>query len=92
MELEWDEIKNGANIKKHGISFEDAESAFFDENAVEIFDELNSNAEIRFQIIALSSVRLLFVAFTIRGEEKIRIISARKADAKQANIYNEYKR
>lgn len=92
MEFEWDEIKNAANIKKHGISFEEAESAFFDENAVEIFDELNSNAEIRFQIIALSSVRLLFVAFTIRGEEKIRIISARKADAKQAKIYNEYKR
>ncbi|MCP9494836.1 MAG: BrnT family toxin [Pyrinomonadaceae bacterium MAG19_C2-C3] len=89
MEFEWDEDKNVENIKKHGVSFEEAELAFQDENAVELFDELNSDEEIRFQIIALSPARLLFVAFTIR-EENIRIISARKADAKQVKIYNEY--
>ena len=73
------------------MTFEEAELAFQDPNAVEIFDELNSDEEIRFQIIALSPTRLLFVAFTIR-EEKIRIISARKADANQVKIYNEYNR
>ncbi|MBA3634604.1 MAG: BrnT family toxin [Acidobacteria bacterium] len=91
MEFEWDENKNAENFKKHGVSFEEAEKAFEDENAVELFDELNSDTEIRFQIIALSSKRLLFVAFTVR-KEIIRIISARKADAKQVKIYNEYNR
>jgi uncharacterized DUF497 family protein len=91
MEFEWDKEKAVANFKKHGVSFEEAELAFEDENAIEIFDELNSDEEIRFQIIALSPIRLLFVAFTAR-EEKIRIISARKASAKQVKIYNEYNR
>ena len=91
MEFEWDENKNVENIKKHRVKFEEAAKAFADKNAVELFDELNSESEIRLQIIALSPVRLLLVSFTIR-EERIRIISARKADAKQTKIYNEYKR
>jgi hypothetical protein len=91
MEFEWDKEKAVANFKKHGVSFEEAEIAFEDENAVEIFDELNSAEEPRFQIIALSPIRLLFVAFTIR-ERRIRIISARKANTKQVKIYNEYNR
>ena len=73
------------------MSFAEAEKAFEDENAIELFDELNSNSEIRLQIIALSPVGLLFVAFTVRGET-IRLISARKANAKQAKIYNQYNR
>lgn len=92
MEFEWDENKNAENFKKHGVGFQEAKKAFEDENAVELFDELNSESEIRFQIIALSPKRLLFVAFTVREEEKIRIISARKADAKQTKIYNDYNR
>lgn len=91
MEFEWDEDKAKSNEKKHGITFEEAELSFQDENAVEIFDELNSDEEIRFQIIALSPMRLLFVAFTL-SEEKIRILSARKADAKHMKIYNEFNR
>ena len=91
MEFEWDKEKAVANFRKHGVSFEEAELAFQDENAVELFDELNSEEENRYQIIALSPIRLLFVAFTVR-EEKFRIISARKADAKQVKIYNEYNR
>ena len=91
MEFEWDEAKNAENFQKHRVKFEEAAKAFADENAVELFDELNSESEIRFQIIAFSPARLLFVSFTIR-EEKIRIISARKADAKQTKTYNEYKR
>jgi uncharacterized protein len=91
MEFEWDEDKAKLNEKKHGVTFQEAELAFEDESAVEIYDDLNSDEEIRFQIIALSPVRLLFVAFTLR-EEKIRIISARKANAKQVKIYNEFNR
>ncbi len=91
MEFEWDENESVENIKKHDVSFEEAKKAFEDENAVELFDELNSTSEIRYQIIALSPKRLLFVAFTVR-KEIVRIISARKADAKQTKIYNEYNR
>ncbi len=91
MEFEWDKEKAKANFKKHGVSFEEAELAFDDKNAVEILDELNSAKEVRYQIVGLSPTRLLFVAFTIRGGN-IRIISARKANAKQVKIYNEYNR
>ncbi len=91
MEFDWDEEKAKANFKKHGVSFEEAELAFDDENAVEILDELNSDKETRYQIIRTFVDSLLFVAFTVRSEN-IRIISARKATAKQAKIYNEYNR
>jgi uncharacterized protein len=88
MEFEWDKEKAIANFKKHGVSFEEAALAFFDENAVELFDEMNSEDEIRYQLIGISNTRLIFVAYTARNE-KIRIISARKANAKQIRIYNE---
>ncbi|MCY7345548.1 MAG: BrnT family toxin [Pyrinomonadaceae bacterium] len=70
------------------MSFEEAALAFFDENAVELFDEANSEVEIRYQLIGISNTRLIFVAYTERNE-KVRIISARKANAKQMRIYNE---
>ena len=88
MEFEWDKAKAKANLRKHGVSFEEAALAFFDDNAVELFDETNSDAEIRYQLIGISNTRLLFVAYTERVE-KIRIISARKANAKHIRIYNE---
>ncbi len=88
MEFEWDKEKANENFKKHGVSFEEAALAFFDENAVELFDELNSEAEIRYQLVGISITRLIFVAYTERNE-KIRIISARKANAKQIRFYNE---
>ena len=88
MEFEWDPLKASINLKKHGISFAEAVEAFFDKNAVEIFDEISSEVEIRYQLIAISRLRLLFVVYTER-DEVIRIISARKANEKQARIYNE---
>lgn len=88
MEFEWDKEKAKANFLKHGVSFEEAAFAFFDENAIELFDELNSDEEIRYQLIGISETRLIFVAYTAR-DETIRIISARKANARQIKIYNE---
>ncbi|MEO8072083.1 MAG: BrnT family toxin [Acidobacteriota bacterium] len=88
IEFEWDPEKEKANFSKHGVSFEEAALAFFDDNAVELYDEKNSEEEIRYQIIGISNTRLLFVPYTERNE-KIRIISARKATAKQIRIYNE---
>lgn len=91
MEFEWDKEKAKANLNKHGVSFEEAALAFYDENAVELFDELNSDSEIRYQIIGISNTRLIFVAYADRNE-KIRIISARKANARHIEIYNEQNR
>jgi uncharacterized protein len=93
--FDWDENKEKENIRKHQVTFAEAAKAFSDENAVDILDELNSDYEIRYQIIALSPFRLLFVAYTIRQQESedvYRIISARRANAKQARYYNEYNR
>ena len=88
MEFEWDPKKAAENLRKHGISFVEAAEAFFDENAVDLFDDINSDNEIRYQIVGISRRRLLLVAYTDR-DETIRIISARKANAKQVRIYNE---
>lgn len=90
MEFEWDPRKAAANLKKHGVGFDEAAEAFFDENAVELFDESNSEEELRYQLVGLSSTRLLFVVYTVRAEI-VRIISARKASAKQLEFYNEQK-
>ena len=88
MEFEWDPRKAAENGKKHGVTFDEASLAFFDPNAVEFFDELNSDEEIRFQLIGISVTRLLFVGYTVR-DDRIRIITARKANAKQTQYYNE---
>ena len=95
MKFDWDENKEKENIRKHRITFDEAEQAFADENAVDLFDELNSDDETRYLIIALSPIRLLFVSYTIRqadDEETIRIISARKADKGEVEIYNDQNR
>jgi uncharacterized DUF497 family protein len=92
MEFEWDKEKAKANFIKHRVSFEEAELAFDDEYGIEEFDELNSGEEIRFRLIALSPIRLLFVSYTIREEEIIRLISARKATAIERKFYNDARR
>lgn len=91
MEFEWDEAKAEENYRKHLVRFEDAVKAFDDPNAVELLDILNSDSEIRYQLIGLTERSLLFVAFSERNEN-IRIFSARKATSKQIRIYNERKR
>jgi uncharacterized DUF497 family protein len=91
MKFEWDKEKAKANFKKHGVSFEEAELAFEDEYGIERIDEFNSEQEIRYRLIALSPIRLLFVSYTIRNEEFIRIISARKATTAERKFYNNAK-
>jgi uncharacterized protein len=90
--FDWDENKEKENIRKHQVTFDEASKAFSDRNAVDILDELNSDSEIRYQIVGLSPFRLLFVSYTIREDENgeiFRLISARKANAKQTRYYNE---
>lgn len=88
MDFEWDTNKAAENIKKHdGISFEEATLAFFDEWAIEEYDDSHSDiSETRFVLIGLAGFRLLRVAFTVR--EKIRIISAEKARPYEERAYN----
>ena len=79
--FDWDNEKNIANQKKHGISFEDAQSVFVDENALMIHDPDHSGDEDRFILLGLSaSIRLMVVCHCYREDDDvIRIISARKA-------------
>ena len=81
IKFEWDVAKSESNSKKHGVSFEEAQSVFYDEFAVQFFDEQNSNVEDRFLMLGFSDeARLLIVCHCERNQgNNIRIISARKA-------------
>ena len=89
MKFEWDENKNQINKKKHGISFEEASSVFFDEEAILKPDPDHSEVEDRFLLLGLSAdVKVLVVVHCYRGEnETIRIISARKANKREVQDY-----
>jgi len=75
----WDDDKAARNWRDHGVSFEMARDAFTDPFAVEWLDLEQDPSEERYAMIAMVENRLLFVAYTIRGD-RIRIISARKAE------------
>ncbi len=89
LRFEWDERKNKANQKKHGVSFEEARTAFLDENARLVDDPDHSGEEDRFILLGLSiRLRILVVCHSYRKEEEaIRIISARKATAAERREY-----
>lgn len=88
----WDFKKNSANIKKHGISFEEAKSVFYDDNARLIHDPDHSDEEERFLLLGLSErLNILIVCHCYREEnEMIRIISARKATRNEKKQYQEF--
>ncbi|MCD4728187.1 MAG: BrnT family toxin [Pirellulales bacterium] len=85
----WDEKKNRANRRKHGVSFEEAQTAFFDERAKVFFDPDHSEDEDRFILLGVSfRLRVLVVCHCYRENDKvIRIISARKADRSEQEDY-----
>jgi uncharacterized protein len=87
--FEWDEDKSETNRKKHGISFKEAESSFYDVNAKLIHDPEHSEDEDRFILMGMSiNVRVLTVCHCYReNEEVIRIISARKATKRETEQY-----
>jgi len=87
--FEWDSNKARGNIETHGISFDEASTAFGDPLSLTIHDPLHSNEEDRFILLGKSGKnRLLVVIHTERGEN-IRIISARKATKKERKQYEE---
>ena len=89
LRFEWDESKNKKNIRKHGVSFEEAQSVFFDEQALLIADPEHSEIEDRFVLLGLSAkLRLLLVCHCFEADDaRIRIISCRKASKKESNWY-----
>lgn len=85
----WDDSKYRGNQKKHGVAFEEAMTAFTDENARVMHDREHSDDEDRFVLLGFSAkLRLLVVCHTYR-KDKIRIISARRANKKERNQYGE---
>lgn len=91
LRFSWDDEKHRQNQFKHGISFEEAESVWFDPLAVEYFDHLHSIGEDRMIRIGNSfKNRILLVAFKEESEhETIRLISARKATSAERRFYEE---
>ena len=87
--FEWDTHKEKLNQKKHGVSFIEAQSIFYDEHAVQFFDDAHSShTEERFLMLGISSNQhLLLVCHCVRNKNTIRIISARKATRTESNLY-----
>ena len=89
IEFEWNERKASENEKKHGVSFEEAKSVFYDEFATQ-FEDLDTEDEERFLLLGLSNLsRILVVVHCERGKEGdlIRLISARKATKNERKSY-----
>lgn len=89
LDFEWDARKATSNEKKHGITFEEAKTAFFDEQAIVYHDPDHSDDEDRFILLGTSyKLNQIVVCHCFReGETKIRIISARPADKTESKEY-----
>ena len=86
--FQWDDRKAASNFVDHGVTFDAARDVFRDPFAVEQLDDRKNYGEDRFTIIGVARGRLLFVAYTMRGET-IRIISARSAEPHERREYHE---
>jgi uncharacterized DUF497 family protein len=93
VQFEWDLQKARANLQKHDVSFDEAVTVFNDSAAV-IFDDETHSAEEHREIIIGNSIlnRLLVISFTERDDERLRIISARKATKLERRDYEENKK
>lgn len=87
--FEWDVVKAKANVRKNGVAFEEAQTVFYDEFAIQFFDEEHSAGEERFLLLGMSTgARLLLVCDCEReAGDTIRIISARKATPCESAFY-----
>jgi len=89
LRFEWDPAKAEENIRNYGVSFEEAQTVFYDDFAREFYDDKHSEQEDRFLLLGLSlKLRLVMVCYCYRENESvIRIISTRKATANEARFY-----
>jgi len=89
MQVEFDPHKAATNLRKHGVPLEEAEGSLLDPMALVREDE-NAEGEMRFVLVGMSREgRLLTVCYTLRDEETIRLISARRATRKEERQYAE---
>lgn len=89
MEFEWDESKAEANLRKHGVPFDEAGSVFGDPLAITYFDPAHSDEEDRFLTIGMSQEgRIVILSHTDRGD-RIRILSAREATRGERKGYED---
>jgi uncharacterized protein len=87
MDIEWDAGKAAANFKKHRVRFEEAATSLLDPLAL-VQEDDTSEGEARWVLVGMSAnARLLIVVYTLRDENRIRLISARKATRKEATYY-----
>jgi uncharacterized DUF497 family protein len=90
MQFEWDEEKSIINKRKHRISFELAQLVFYDINRIETYDGRKQPDEDRWATIGVAEFNTLYVVYTVRGyDDTLRIISARKANAKEERAYRQ---
>jgi uncharacterized DUF497 family protein len=87
MDFEWDNAKERANQRKHGVDFQTAARVFLDPYVIE-FDDVAADGEMRFSAIGLVDGRMLFVSYTMR-DDVVRIISARGAEPHEKRKYHE---
>jgi len=89
--FEWDPRKATANLRKHGVSFEDAQDAFRDSHAKSWFDSEHAVFEDRYQLLAQSRRRniLLLISYCFPSDDRVRIISARRASKSEKKQYLE---
>ncbi len=93
IKFEWNSAKATGNARKHGVSFEEAQSVFYDEFAIQFFDEEHSGDEERFLLLGMSTgARLLLVCHCEQEAGNIiRIISARQATKRESTFYGSKK-
>ena len=89
MELEWAVDKAALNLHKHGVSFEEASLVFYDQGRIEAYDGREVHSEDRWATIGAAYSAVLYVVYTVRNEETVRLISARKANASERKQYRE---
>lgn len=90
LQFEWDEKKAHINRRKHGITFEEASTAFADDLSITIDDPLHSDDEDRLILIGQSRQSKTLVVIHVERTNAIRIISARKATKHEQKFYEEY--
>ena len=90
VEFEWDEAKNRANQRKHGLSFEDARRLLESNEGLESLDEEHSVTEERIMVLGEIDGVLASVVYTEREEGRVRIISARPADRREKLRYRQH--
>jgi len=92
VEVEWDPLKDLENQEKHGLSFEEAAALFTSEDDyLEIYDEDHSDEEERFIAIGMIVEGIIVVVWTERGEDVVRIISARSATKHEIALFQEHR-